>query len=122
FERDFAATVARAIGSEIMERAAGLGGALHRTGRTASPPEDTQPTDPALSTPAAAEVRGAIERRTDAESVREAFLHFLATGTLPWWFRLPAGRSLEEAISASWRPRGLSQQEGRALLGAITTA
>ena len=46
-----------------------------------------------------------IQRRTEAQTVHEAFLHFLKTGSLPWWFHLPAGRSLEDIVQASWQAR-----------------
>src|SRR5262245_42917573 len=39
-----------------------------------------------------------IQRTTDARSVQEAFLHFLTTGSLPWWFHLPAGMTLEDIV------------------------
>ena len=39
-----------------------------------------------------------FERRTPAEAARDAFLHFLRTGVLPWWFRLPRGKTLEETL------------------------
>ena len=39
-----------------------------------------------------------FERRTPAEAARDALFHFLRTGVLPWWFRLPLGRTLEETL------------------------
>lgn len=45
-------------------------------------------------------------RRTSAQSAQEAFFHFLATGHLPWWFHLPSGQTLEEAVVASWGAQG----------------
>ncbi len=47
-----------------------------------------------------------IQRRTEARSVQEAFLHFLTTGSLPWWFHLPAGKTLEDIVQASWQTTG----------------
>jgi hypothetical protein len=44
-----------------------------------------------------------IQRRTHARSVQEAFLHFLTTGSLPWWFHVPAGTTLEDIVQASWQ-------------------
>lgn len=49
------------------------------------------------------DVTGSIRRRTEAQSIHDAFLHFLKTGSLPWWFHLPAGKSLEQAVQASWQ-------------------
>jgi hypothetical protein len=48
----------------------------------------------------------ATQRRTEAQSVQEAFLHFLKTGSLPWWFHLPAGKTLEDVVQASWHAAG----------------
>lgn len=42
-------------------------------------------------------------RRTAAQTVHEAFFHFLKTGILPWWFHLPAGQTLEQAVCACWQ-------------------
>jgi contractile injection system tape measure protein len=46
-----------------------------------------------------------IQRRTEAQTVQEAFLHFLKTGSLPWWFHLPADKTLEDIVQASWQAR-----------------
>lgn len=75
-ERDFAAAVAAAVQAQIQ--------ALQ--GRA------TLPGDGSGDTP----------RRTDAQAIHEAFLFFLATGTLPWWFRLREGQTLEQAVSGAW--------------------
>ncbi len=45
---------------------------------------------------------GSIQRRSEQQSVHEAFVVFLQTGSLPWWFHLPGGTSLEQAILDSW--------------------
>jgi hypothetical protein len=77
FERDFASAVAAAVQARIQslqERATSPGDG---SGASAT-------------------------RRTDAQAIHEAFLFFLATGTLPWWFRLPEGRTLEQAVSGAW--------------------
>ncbi|HEY6871625.1 MAG TPA: contractile injection system tape measure protein [Geobacteraceae bacterium] len=42
-------------------------------------------------------------RKTERESIHDAFIHFLKHGTLPWSFRLPAGRTLEQEVLVSWR-------------------
>ncbi|RDE50477.1 MAG: hypothetical protein DVS81_11105 [Candidatus Accumulibacter meliphilus] len=42
-------------------------------------------------------------RQTEQQSVEAAWVFFLHTGTLPWWFCLPAGQSLEQAIADSWQ-------------------
>jgi hypothetical protein len=43
------------------------------------------------------------KRQTEQQSVEAAWVFFLHTGTLPWWFCLPAGQSLEQAIADSWQ-------------------
>lgn len=45
-----------------------------------------------------------ISRRQNAqEHLQAAFLHFLATGALPWHFQLAAGETLEQRLLADWR-------------------
>ena len=46
---------------------------------------------------------GPVARRSEEQSLQRAFLHFLQTGVLPWWFHLSQGVTLEEVIRASWR-------------------
>lgn len=48
-------------------------------------------------------VSGNIRHMTTQRSVYEAFLYFLTAGTLPWSFRLPAGKSLEQVILSCWQ-------------------
>ena len=48
-------------------------------------------------------VDGNIRHMTTQHSVHEAFLYFLTTGTLPWSFRLPAGKSLEQVVLSCWQ-------------------
>jgi len=36
---------------------------------------------------------------TTEESLWEVFIHFITKGSLPWFYRLPAGKNLEEVIS-----------------------
>ncbi len=35
--------------------------------------------------------------------IQDVFIYFLQTGSLPWSFRLPAGRTLEQVILATWQ-------------------
>ena len=46
---------------------------------------------------------GAIGSRSASQVVQDAFLHFLDTGVLPWWLRLPPGKTLEDFIRETWR-------------------
>jgi hypothetical protein len=51
-----------------------------------------------------AELRaGPVCSRTQSQSVRQAFLYFLESGVLPWWFRLAAGKRLEDVIREMWQ-------------------
>ncbi len=43
-----------------------------------------------------------MPRRSDAHRVHEAFVFFLRSGALPWWFRLPIGTTLEQRVLDSW--------------------
>nr|WP_245463995.1 contractile injection system tape measure protein [Rhizobium sp. NXC24] len=112
FERDFVGAVTEALRREIDDRAAGRGGALQRRhgaigGGSHLTADDT-------------DAAGGIERRTGVQFLNRAFLHFLTTGRLPWWFRLPNGQSLEAAMTASWNGIAPMAGTGRALLAAIT--
>lgn len=44
----------------------------------------------------------AVIRRGSGRVFRDAFVHFLETGLLPWWIQLPAEQSLETAILDAW--------------------
>ncbi|MBU5612520.1 contractile injection system tape measure protein [Geomonas azotofigens] len=41
-------------------------------------------------------------RRNTLQALTEVFLHFLEHGSLPWWFQLPAGKELEQALLECW--------------------
>jgi hypothetical protein len=99
-EHDFADALIQAVGRQIRERAAGLGGSLQRPGRTAAGVPAT------TGEAASASPSPADRRRTPAEAAFEAFAYFLRTGALPWWYRLPEGEAFETAIMASW-PKGV---------------
>lgn len=46
---------------------------------------------------------GKIRHKTDQQRIHEALVYFLETGSLPWSFRLPNGKNLEQVILDSWR-------------------
>jgi hypothetical protein len=46
---------------------------------------------------------GNVRRKTAPQALHEAFAHFLHTGRLPWSFRLPAGKHLEQVLLRSWQ-------------------
>jgi hypothetical protein len=50
--------------------------------------------------------------KTPQQTVEEALFYFLVTGQLPWSFRLPPGRSLEQALRQAWtKALGSAQSE-----------
>ena len=56
--------------------------------------------------------KGNVRHKTAQHSIEEALVSFLETGQLPWSFRLPEGRSLEQLVLAAWQEteqRGGSQ-------------
>lgn len=101
-ERDFVGAVQTAVETRIRERSSGLGGTVQR--RRLEPSD----TDGAPIRRAAREEKGDIEflRRTDAQATQDGFVHFLATGVLPWWFRLPPDGTLEASVAAAWGGAG----------------
>lgn len=46
---------------------------------------------------------GSIRHKTGQQSINEAMIYFLKTGSLPWSFRLPDGATLEHVILGSWQ-------------------
>lgn len=62
---------------------------------------------------------GTIQFRSDTQSLQEAFLYFLETGVLPWWFRLPAGKTLEDTILDGWQQSGSGDAQPEAFARAL---
>ncbi len=60
-----------------------------------------------------------VRARTELERACEAFVHFLRTGTLPWWFRLAPGQSLERALVSASAGGALWSELHAALLVAL---
>ncbi|MDN3514415.1 MAG: contractile injection system tape measure protein [Candidatus Brocadia sp.] len=48
-------------------------------------------------------ISGNIRHKTGQQSISEALIYFLKTGSLPWSFRLPGGDTLEQVILGSWQ-------------------
>ncbi len=44
-----------------------------------------------------------IRQQTEQQSIHGAFVFFLNTGSLPWWFHLAGGLSLEPVILRAWQ-------------------
>jgi hypothetical protein len=47
--------------------------------------------------------KGNVRHKTAQHSIEEALVFFLETGQLPWSFRVPEGRSLEQLVLAAWQ-------------------
>ncbi|MCI5209213.1 MAG: hypothetical protein D3910_10560 [Candidatus Electrothrix sp. ATG2] len=58
---------------------------------------------PADTTAVAEYGSGRVQHKTTRHSVAEAFVFFLETGQLPWSFRLPEYRSLEQVVLETWQ-------------------
>lgn len=68
---------------------------------------------------------GGVSQRTPAETVEDAFVAFLRSGRLPWSFRLPPDRALEQLVREAWRdadgnhdPPAATRRRLRDVLGA----
>jgi len=122
-ERDFAGAVAKAVAGRMRERSAGLGGGVQRglpEAAKAMPSAQEQ----SLATPgmALAATDDVFRRRSDSQAAQEALLYFLATGLLPWWFSLPGGTTLEDAVVAAWRRARPPQEFARRIVHGIRSA
>jgi hypothetical protein len=95
FERGFVAAVTGAIEQYFRERRPAVSRAATASARRGSGSS------------------GAIERGSASHVVQEAFLYFLYTGVLPWWFRLPPGTTLEDCITADGRARTPARRADR---------
>ena len=78
FARDFVAAVAAAVEEQVRVRKA-----------------------QAIAQPRLAADEGDL-RWSGAQSLEQAFCCFLVTGALPWWCRLPEGRTLESILDEAW--------------------
>ncbi|GAB3027893.1 contractile injection system tape measure protein [Spirosoma pulveris] len=56
---------------------------------------------------------GTVIRKTSRQTVFDAFIHFLKTGTLPWFFRLPPDKTLEQTLLDIWENEPESNVEQR---------
>ncbi|HBG06524.1 MAG: hypothetical protein A2075_00175 [Geobacteraceae bacterium GWC2_58_44] len=76
---------------------------------TGSPPAPLQGSGPQRTAPGP--VVGALRHRSARDAAMEALVHFLRHGTLPWWFRPPAGKTLEQMIVEVWQEAGKAELE-----------
>ncbi|MRR34418.1 hypothetical protein EG829_06915 [bacterium] len=67
---------------------------------------------PPLAESAPSPVSGAMRRDAAPDPAMDALVHFLRNGTLPWWFRLPGGSSLEQVILRYWQEANSSELAG----------
>jgi len=103
-ERDFVDAVRTALENQIRERSSVHGSrAIQRNGPSALATDRAGQADSRSPAPARAHEGDAeFSRRTDAQATQDAFVYFLATGVLPWWFRLPPNETLESLVTATW--------------------
>jgi hypothetical protein len=80
-ERDLPEAVGRAVESYLRQHAPASRSSSPSSGTTAA---------------------GVMRRRTDRETADDALVSFLRIGRLPWSFRVPPGRHLEEVLLTSW--------------------
>lgn len=88
-EHDLAESVAQAIEKSLREQIASI------------PPHESS----------SMHISGNVQRKTAQQSVHAAFIYFLKIGSLPWLFRLPHGRSLEQTVLDSWQQAASSNAE-----------
>lgn len=88
--------------------------ALEESLRAQSPPTEAAPTKILVNG----------TRKTVQQSVHEAFVYFLKTGSLPWSFRLTAGKTLEQTLLDSWatEPNSANQSTENYGLRAVLTS
>lgn len=98
-ESDLADSVAQALGKWLLEHAP----------LTGAPPASLPGSGAQRTAPGP--VAGAVRHKSARDAAMEALLHFLRNGTLPWWFRLPAGKTLEQAIVDVWQEAGKAELE-----------
>jgi hypothetical protein len=130
-ERGLADAVAQAIEQHLRERApragsTGLSSPAERRRQAQLATQAMQDRFRDRTPPGSMSPPGAIERRTQAQSLQEAFVHFLETGVLPWWSYLPHGKTLEDLIRDTWQAGkhadGRPEHFARALADAIGPA
>jgi hypothetical protein len=106
----FVEAVARAAEGQIQTRSDG------RSARAAPAEGPTAP-----GSPAAQAQEDEIARRMPAGAAHDALAQFLATGALPWWFRLEPGERLDEAVLDTWEATGAVAEQARALMRQVRT-
>jgi hypothetical protein len=105
-ERDFVSAVQSAVEKQIRDHAPG-GVTRTRRERSDAPGPPIGPGLLPVAPPDEQDGAG-FQRRTEAQAAQDAFVHFLATGMLPWWFRLPPDMTLEAVLSATWEGEGIA--------------
>lgn len=56
---------------------------------------------------------GQVQQLTENQSIQDAFIYFLKTGSLPWSFQLPVGKTLEQAMLDVWRDAEIPEADLR---------
>lgn len=116
-ERGLVDQVSQAMERQLRERAARAGRRIAR-GRPAARAADLE-RELGLD---AATADSPPEWRSEAQAAQDAFVHFLWTGLLPWWFALPSGQTIEDAVRASLRvPDHAQAGFGRKMAAALSS-
>lgn len=63
-----------------------------------------------------------VQHKTAQQSLHEALIYFLETGSLPWSFRLPEGIPLEQALFHAWEEVATAGEPARAIRPALLPA
>ena len=98
FEHDLTEAVTQALEQALRERMSAR-----------DMPAVTQDDDPVL-------------HKSTFQGINEAFIYFLKSGRLPWSFRLPEGKTLEQTILDSWQTETQSAAVVRSLDASILQA
>jgi hypothetical protein len=104
-ERGLVEAVTHAIEQHLRERAPhpGLNDVSGRRGQAGLPAERLEARSGRWAPSGSIGSSGAVLRRTEGQYLQQAFLYFLTTGVLPWWFDLPDGKTLEDLIRETWQ-------------------
>jgi hypothetical protein len=67
-------------------------------------------------------ISGYVEQKTTRQAIDEAFVYFLKTGSLPWAFRLPKDKNLEQTVLTVWQENTKSPINSDTIIGVLAFA